>query len=69
MTREIEVGKLKSNTNTCEVRFVMKEYRREMNFMMNYLSKVVTRGRNRQWILNGLVSIQVLEGVLIIYKT
>lgn len=43
MEREGEVRRLKSNRDTREIAFVMKEDTCEMNFMMNYISKAVTR--------------------------
>lgn len=33
--------------NMCEIIFVMKEYICEINFLMNYIFKVVIRGKSR----------------------
>lgn len=49
-----DVGRLKSNMDTCEITFVMKECTRERNFMMNYISRAVSRKKQRQKIPNGM---------------
>lgn len=49
----------------------MKECVCENNFMRNYTSKLVTRGKNKKGVLNRIIYIQVLktEWVLITNKT
>lgn len=74
MEREGEVGWLKSNRDIREIAFVMKEDTCEMNFMMNYISKAVTREKKkkpkqnqRQQVPNGIISC-IRDDVLITYK-
>lgn len=45
----------------------MKECVCEKNFMRNYTSRLVTRGKNKKGVLNRIIYIQVLEIVYLLH--